>query len=198
MQNRLEWSETCLKAFQIAMGVHSAHKDKSGMTYFWHPLRVANNMKGWRLQTIALLHDAVEDGTNLPYDLLKLLGVSDQDINEDGTSMTVFKLRHLGIADEEVLTAVDALTRRKEEKYTEYLKRVKQNQLARVVKLADIDDNMSVERLSYLPVDRVLRMVTKYWSAMRYLRDIDAEDIVESINYESVIRQEYKRISKEV
>lgn len=177
--DRLEWSEMCIKAFQIAMGVHSSHKDKSGMTYFWHPLRVANAMKGWRLQTIAILHDTVEDGTSLPYDLLKLLGVSDQDINEDGTDMTILKLRHLGITDEEVLTAVDAITKKKGESYAEYLRRVKKNPLARVVKLADIDDNMSVERLSYLPLDKVLRMVTKYQSSMRYLRDIDPEDAIQ-------------------
>lgn len=181
MKTRLEWSTVCLKAFQIMMAVHSHKKDKSGMTYFWHPLRVANSMKGWQLQTIALLHDIIEDGTDMEYDLLKLIGVSDEDIRIDGHMMSIYKLRKLGIDDEDVLTAVDCITKRENESYRDYLKRVKVNPLARLVKLADIDDNMSVERLSYLPIEKVQKMVEKYWIAMRYLRDIDPEPSIDRI-----------------
>jgi len=181
MKNRLEWSTVCLKAFQIMMAVHSHKKDKSGMTYFWHPLRVANSMKGWQLQTIALLHDIIEDGTDMEYNLLKLIGVSDEDIRIDGQMMSIYKLRKLGIDDEDVLSAVDSITKRENELYQDYLKRVKANPLARLVKLSDINDNMSVERLSYLPLEKVQKMVEKYWIAMRYLRDIDPEPSIERI-----------------
>jgi (p)ppGpp synthase/HD superfamily hydrolase len=181
MKNRLEWSTVCLNAFQIMMAVHSHRKDKSGMTYFWHPLRVANSMKGWQIQTIALLHDIIEDGTDMEYNLLKLIGVSDEDIRIDGQMMSIYKLRKLGIDDEDVLSAVDSITKRENESYRDYLKRVKVNPLARLVKLADIDDNMSVERLSYLPIEKVQKMVEKYWIAMRYLRDIDPEPSIERI-----------------
>lgn len=186
MKNRLEWSATCLKAFQIMMAVHSHKKDKSGMTYFWHPLRVANSMKGWQLQTIALLHDVIEDGENLNDDSLKLIGVSDEDISVDGRIMSIYKLRKLGIDDEEVLTAVAAITKKKTEPYHDYLERVKANSLARIVKLADINDNMSVERLSYLPLEKVIKMVTKYWASMRFLRDIDSESAVDEICREQI------------
>ena len=178
MRNRLEWSEICLRAFQIMMAVHSDKKDKSGMTYFWHPLRVANGLKGWKLQTIGLLHDVIEDGKDMEYNTLKLIGVSDEDIAFDGRQITIYKLRKIGITDEEVLEAVSAITKDANESYADYLVRVKANPLARLVKLGDINDNMSVERLSYLPIDKVLRMVKKYWEAMRYLRDIDPEPTV--------------------
>jgi hypothetical protein len=176
---RLEWSEVCLKAFQIMMAVHSNKMDKSGMTYFWHPLRVANAMKGWRLQTIALLHDVIEDGRDLDLDTLRLIGVTDEDIKLDGRSMSIHKLRKLGIKDNTVLEAVDTLTKKIGEPYEQYLLRIKPNPNARRVKLGDINDNMSVERLSYLPYEMVEKMVKKYWAAMRYLRDIDPEPTVE-------------------
>ena len=179
MLNRLQWSEVCLKAFQIMMAVHSHKKDKSGMTYFWHPLRVANSMRGWRLQTIGLLHDVVEDGQNLDNNVLKLIGLSEEDIEKDGKGMTIYKLRKLGITDEKVLKAVEAITKVHGESYSTYLTRVKSNSLARLVKLVDINDNMSVERLSYLPIEKVQKMVEKYWVAMRYLRNIDPESTVD-------------------
>jgi hypothetical protein len=94
--------------------------------------------------------------------------------------MTTYKLRKLGITDEEVLNGVEALTKKQGETYENYLQKVKSNPNARRVKLADINDNMSVERLSYLPYEKVEKMVRKYWIAMRYLRDIDPEPTVDT------------------
>lgn len=195
-RNRLEWSRVCMKAMQIAMAVLSAKLDKSGMTTFWHSLRVSNRLKGWKFQTIALLHDCIEDGRNLKLDILNLIGVPQWLIDEDGRDLTLRKLRHLGIDDQEVLDALDAITKRSGETYTEYLMRVKANPDARLVKLADIDDNMTVERLSYLPEGKAVKMCHKYLKAMRYLRDIDDDGLAESESYEDFIRKEYVVLSK--
>lgn len=165
--DRIEWSSMCIIAFQIAMKHHSEQIDKSGMTYFWHPLRVANSLKGWKLQTIAILHDILED-----------------------TSETVDTLYEAGITDKEVLDAIVAITKTKEENYKDYLKRVKNNPLARLVKLADINDNTSVERLSYLPIHKVLKMIFKYWTAMRFLRDIDSEESIGNLSFKDIIYAE--------
>ena len=164
--DRIEWSAMCVIAFQIAMKHHSKQIDKSGMTYFWHPLRVANSLKGWQLQTIAILHDILED--------------SDE---------TVESLGAQGITDQEVLDALVAITKLKKESYKSYLKRVKANPLARRVKLADINDNMSVERLSHLPIHKVMKMTHKYWTAMRFLRDIDPLESIDSKSYETIITE---------
>lgn len=165
--DRIEWSSMCIIAFQIAMKHHKEQIDKSGMTYFWHPLRVANSLKGWKLQTIAILHDILED-----------------------TPETVDSLYEAGITDKEVLDAIVAITKTKDETYKDYLKRVKNNPLARLVKLADINDNTSVERLSYLPIHKVLKMIFKYWTAMRYLRDIDSEESIDNLSYKDIIYDE--------
>jgi len=166
MENRLELSKQCIAAFKIALKYHSEQEDKSGMTYFWHPLRVANNMKGWKLQTIAILHDILED-----------------------TPETIDTLKKQGVTDKEVLDAIICITKKHGEAYSDYLKRVKSNKMARLVKLADIDDNMSVERLSHMPIHLCLKMVVKYWIAMRYLRDIDDESVCEKVDFRSVIEK---------
>lgn len=60
-----------------------------------------------------------------------------------------------------VLAALDALTRRKGEPYRDYIERVAGNEDARVVKLADLDDNLDPRR----PVTASLR---KRYEAARH------------------------------
>jgi hypothetical protein len=43
---------------------------------------------------------------------------------------------------------VDCLTRRENETYDEFIERLMPNQLARKVKLADLDDNMDIRRIA--------------------------------------------------
>jgi len=149
-RTRQEWSNMCMIAFDISMRGHSKQVDKSGLHYFWHPLRVANQLKGWRLQIVGILHDIIED-----------------------TDETLDSLRSQGIDDEEVLDAIYAITKRDDMSYMEYLEAVKANPIARLVKLRDIDDNSSVERLSHLSKNVAVKMITKYHKAMRFLRDIE-------------------------
>jgi hypothetical protein len=191
-RNRLEWSKMCLKAMQIAMAVLSDKVDKSGMTTFWHALRVSNSMKGWQLQVIALLHDCVEDGKNLRPEILALIGVPQWLVDEDGPDMTYRKLEFLGINDTEVLASIEAITKRPGESYSSYLPRVKANHDARLVKLQDINDNMSVERLSHLPADKVTKLAYKYCHAMQFLRDIDGDGTAEYPSYEEFIKNMQK------
>jgi len=73
-------------------------------------------------QTVAVLHDLVED-----------------------TSITLADLRAAGFSSE-ICDAVDCLTRRSGETYDSMIHRVAANPIARVVKLADLDDNMDPRR----------------------------------------------------
>jgi (p)ppGpp synthase/HD superfamily hydrolase len=62
------------------------------------------------------------------------------DIAED-TSCTLNQIFHeFGF---EVAMAVDAITKKDGEKYEEYISRVRQNKLARLVKIVDIEHNLS-------------------------------------------------------
>ncbi|MBI4157958.1 hypothetical protein HY502_03865, partial [Candidatus Woesebacteria bacterium] len=67
----------------------------------------------------------------------------------------------------EIVDAVDALTKREGESDPQYLARVKENELARGVKLYDIEDNADPERLAKLDQETRERLTKKY----RYARD---------------------------
>lgn len=63
------------------------------------------------------------------------------DVVED-TPLTIADLRVQGIS-EEILIAVDLLTKRDDQDYLAYLLRLKNNKMARIVKIEDIKNNMS-------------------------------------------------------
>ena len=111
-------------AIQIALKAHSGQKDKAGAPYILHPLRLMMKMKTEPEQITAVLHDVVEDS-----------GVSLDDLREAGMP-------------DEVVEAVDRLSRRDGEAYEDFILRLKPNALARRVKLADLEDNMDLARLS--------------------------------------------------
>lgn len=56
----------------------------------------------------------------------------------------------------------------KKEDYFAYIQRVKQNEIARVVKLADLQDNMNLKRLSVI-TEKDRERVKKYQKAKEWL-----------------------------
>lgn len=106
------------KAMRIATHAHEGQKRHSGEPYINHPLRVAKLVHSYELKTIALLHDVLEDTKVVSVELLS-----------HGFSTVVVE-------------AVQALTRREGEDYFQFIERCKRNDKARVVKLADIADNL--------------------------------------------------------
>lgn len=118
------------KAIVLCIEAHDGQVDKAGKPYAAHPLRVGFSL--WEGTTedmfcAAVLHDVVED-TAISLDYIS---------HEFG----------LCVAD-----AIDALTRRKTETYTQFIARCSLNAIAKRVKLADIEDNMRPERIAALPV----------------------------------------------
>ena len=135
------------KAFETAREAHRNQKDKAGKDYILHPLTVAQLCAGNAgAITAALLHDVVED-----------------------TEVTLNDLREKGFP-ERVITAVDALTRRKEEPRDVYLKRVKQNAVAVQVKLADLIHNSDLSRFSS-PSEKDIARAETYRSEMAFLEE---------------------------
>ena len=131
-------------ALAIAKKAHEGQVDKAGVDYIQHPLYVANQVTTEQEKATALLHDVIEDSDVTADDLLKA-----------------------GLPNE-VVTAIQILTKKKGQSYQEYLEKVKSNNLARVVKLADLKHNSDLSRLksvTHADYDRV----EKYKNAIRYL-----------------------------
>lgn len=138
-------------AEQVASRAHAGQTDKAGRPYLDHARRVAA-----RVQTdtsapdavaAAWLHDVVED-----------------------TAITLNRLRQLGFCDT-VVEAVDALTRRPGEG-DEYYRRVAANDVARVVKLADLWDNTHPDRVRLLDAADAERLRRKYEHAAKLLTEM--------------------------
>ena len=90
------------------------------------------------------------------------------DVPED-TSVSLQDLRDMGF-DQFVVDIVDHVTRRKEqgEKYKDFIKRCKEHDYARFVKIADIEDNM--EDQSALEPEEAEFLRTRYNNALEVLR----------------------------
>lgn len=125
------------KAILIAATAHQGQTDKAGTPYILHPLRVMFNCNTEEEQICAVLHDVIED-----------------------TTITLENLRAEGFK-EEIITALNALTKRKNENYDDYIDRILQNKLACHVKLADLSDNMNLSRISH-PTEEDYQRVEKY------------------------------------
>lgn len=133
-------------AIQLATKAHQGQVDKAGEVYILHPLRVMFAVEGESARIVAVLHDVVED-SDYSFDDLREMGYSD-----------------------DILTALDCLTRRDDESYEQFVDRAKQNPIARHVKLADIEDNMDVRRLSQI-TEKDLNRLQRYRHAWAILKD---------------------------
>lgn len=111
-------------AIALAMEAHRGQRDKSGEPYVLHVLRVMLRLDTEAERTVAALHDVVED-----------------------TGRTLDDLRSLGYS-EEVVTAVACVTKREGEAYEDFVERAASDPIARRVKLADLEDNMDLRRLT--------------------------------------------------
>jgi (p)ppGpp synthase/HD superfamily hydrolase len=136
------------KAIAIAAQAHQNQKDKSGVPYILHPIRVMLRLRSEVDMTVAILHDVVED-----------------------TKWTIEQLRVEGFS-EEVLEAVACLTHQDNEHYDKFLARIESNAIARRVKLADLEDNMDVRRLDAL-TEKDIQRLKRYHPAWVKLSQAD-------------------------
>jgi hypothetical protein len=111
-------------------------------------------VQGEEAQIVAVLHDVIED-----------------------TPVTADDLRRAGFS-EVVLAAVLCVTHRKGEPYTNYVIRCKGNEVARRVKLADLEDNSRLDRTILRPdrLDADVARLRKYVLSYKYLTDQITEE----------------------
>ncbi len=132
------------KAINIALLAHKGQKDKDNTPYILHPLRVMLQMRTEEEMIVAVLHDVVEDSK-----------FSLEDLSKEGFSP-------------KIINAIEALTRRSDELYNNYLIRIKSNQLAARTKGADLRDNSRIERIKN-PTQKDFERIEKYKSALVFL-----------------------------
>lgn len=120
--DQLYYSEKVKRAMEIALKAHEGQVDKAGFPYIAHPMHLAEQFYDEDSVVVALLHDVIED-----------------------TDVTIDDLRKEGF-NEKVLTALRLLTHQKGVPYMEYVGKIKEDPLARRVKLADLRHNCDVSR----------------------------------------------------
>lgn len=157
----------------IATEAHDGQKDKLGKPYILHPLRVMqDNLVAEGLdelgteivRSIAVLHDVIEDSDydahKLHDRLYKLM------VEHPKADISVISI---------VVDNVEALSKRENEKgfigYGKFVARVRDfSDYAKRVKLADIYDNSSRERIIYLPSKKQEYLKSKYQHGLFILR----------------------------
>lgn len=139
-------------AIQLASNVHLGQFDKGGHPYILHPLWVMHKVRhlGEKYMIVAVLHDVIEDTENkdINYDYLKELGFNFEIIEA---------LKLLDHSDTSIL-------------YMEYIEKLALNDIARQVKLRDLEHNSKITRLKGLR-DKDFERLKKYQIAYNYLKE---------------------------
>lgn len=136
------------EAIRIANISHYGQVDKGGQPYILHPLRVMLCLNTIEEKIVGVLHDVIED-----------------------TDMTYKSLMTEGFQGEtEILEAIQSVTRNKDESYSEFILRAKANKIGKMVKIADLKDNMNLDRIPD-PTEKDFKRLEKYEKALNVLMD---------------------------
>lgn len=135
-------------ALKLAFDAHKNQVDKTGLPYVFHPFHLAEQMDDENSTCVALLHDVVED-----------------------TDMTFEELEQYGF-NQEILAALKLLTHDLRVPYMDYVKMIKDNAIARKVKLADLKHNSDLSRLDNID-ESALERNQKYHAAILLLENND-------------------------
>ena len=136
-----------MKSHSVAEYFHCGQfygSGKSKQPYSMHFGNVSLRCEGVVAETVANLHDVVED-TELTLKDLELMHFSP-----------------------EVVAAVDCMTHRENESYEDYLVRVASNPISKEVKLADVTENLS--NTKSLSEKRRKKLEKKYTAALEFLK----------------------------
>ena len=135
------------KAMKIAHDAHHGQTDCNGMPYVFHPYHLAEQMDDEYSCCVALLHDVAEDTS-----------VTIEDLAKD--------------FPQEIIEALKLLTHEAGTDYFEYVRKIKDNSLAKKVKLADLEHNMDRSRIvdkSAVSTEKLDKWDSKYGKAMEIL-----------------------------
>ena len=142
------------KAMKIAYAAHMGQTDRQGLPYIYHPLHLAEQMQTEDTCVAALLHDVVED-TDMTFEELEKSGF---------TQVQMEAVRLLTHIPKEGLSGEEEIL----EDYFEYVKKIKASEVARAVKLADLEHNSDLTRLDNV-TDKDMKRCEKYKKAAEML-----------------------------
>jgi (p)ppGpp synthase/HD superfamily hydrolase len=134
------------KALKLCFEAHKEQVDKSGMPYVFHPFHLAEQMETEETTIVALLHDLVED-----------------------TDYTIEDLTSMGFG-KRVTDAIALMTHSDDVDYMDYVRTIKENPIAKAVKLADLRHNSDLSRLDVVD-EKALKRKDKYIKAIAILEE---------------------------
>lgn len=150
-------------AIALAEFAHRNQLDKAGLPYIDHPKRVLEKVKAMGglpyVQIAAVLHDVTED-TAFTHQMLLDLGFSE-------AAVDIVRLVDRGASEIAFYHAPSDIFSNNPKDY--YYEAIAKNPGAKMVKLADIEDNLSPWRLSYFSDETQQRLQAKYARAKRLL-----------------------------
>lgn len=121
------------EAIELAKSYHDGQFDKGGTPYIHHLISVMEAVKLEKEKIVAIMHDILEDTS---------------------CSLSLIQEKF----GDEIAQAVLSMTRGKNETYDSYIKRVSENEISRVVKIADIKNNMDLSRIPNLTKEDYTRL----------------------------------------
>ena len=133
-------------ALKLCFEAHKEQVDKSGMPYVFHPFHLAEQMNTEETTIVALLHDLVED-----------------------TDYTIEALVDMGF-DKSITDAIALMTHADNVAYMDYVRAIKDNPIAKAVKLADLKHNSDLTRLETVD-EKALSRREKYLKAIAILQE---------------------------
>lgn len=137
-------------AMKLCFEAHKDQVDKAGIPYLFHPISLAERFgEDQEAETcVALLHDVLED-----------------------TDYTVDDIRSAGM-NEEVIEALLLLSHNPKVEYMDYVRRLSKNNIARHVKICDLQHNSNLSRLETV-TEKDLKRVEKYKEALKILFEVE-------------------------
>ena len=140
------YTDDTKKALKLCFEAHKNQTDKSGIPYVFHPFHLDEQMQTEETTIVALLHDVVED-TDYTFEDLFAMGFS-----------------------KTVTDAISLMTHDDDTEYMDYVRAIKDNPIAKVVKLADLNHNSDLSRLDVVD-EKALKRREKYLKAMALLEE---------------------------
>lgn len=134
------------KALELCFEAHKEQKDKSGLPYVFHPFHLAEQMQTEETTIVALLHDVVED-----------------------TDYTLDDLAQMGFS-KTVMDAIALMTHADGVDYMDYVRAIRENPIAKAVKLADLRHNSDLTRMDVVD-EKVLERRKVYLEALALLEE---------------------------
>lgn len=137
-------------ALELVVREFKGVTDKDGEPYVMHCLRVMMGVADPLAQQVAVMHDLVED-----------------------TKITLEDLAQRGFPAE-VVEAVGLVTHAESDSYADYVIRLKENALARQVKMSDLRDNGAMGRVLFREdrQDRDMQRIQRYILSYQFLSDL--------------------------